>query len=382
MRKSIGKIISLLLMLMLVSVLAIHAAAIDDTYRFEDLGMSLKLPKSYLVITRDTERADDVFSKVGLDYDETMTAFNAANIYLRAYEPEKVFQISLIVTKNDNSASVNNYSDLTVADRKSISDAMQSDPSVTGAVEVKHNGNIFFDSERTASVDGATVYINQCNTVINGYQIDLTLQKTGEEISPEEAKALTNAANSMSFDKIKRNTGPVFDWWRLLLWIGIIAVVSVAVSVIYKHNNNAKKRRLEERRARRAAASAAGDESNIVKPDGQPLSFEETLGYKDDEEFNTRAETDEMAGYDISVKERDPSKGVSYFEDEGNSIDDGTDYFDTYFKEPTEQRSAFQRIFSTISAYIRIAIDHTVYFFRNLFSNIFGKKKNKPGKKM
>lgn len=354
----------------------IQAAALDDTYSFDDLGMSLKLSKSYHVITRDTPRDDEVFAEVGLDYDETMTAFHAANIYLRAYDPEGIYQISLTVVKDENSTAVNNYSDLTAAERRSILDAILSDASVSSAVEVKHNANIFFDSERAVTVGDKTVYINQSNTVINGMQIDLTLQKSDEAILPDEAKALTNVAGSLSFNRIERNTGPVFDWWRLLLWLVILAAVSAAISFIYKQYNAANKRKLEERRSsRRAALAAAEQRTEPANNAAGQMTFEEALGYQDDDEFAARAAADEMAGYDISVREKDPAKGVAFFEDEGNGIDDGTDYFDTYFKEPVEKRSAAQRFFSAIGAYLSIALTHTGYFFKNLFKKVFGGRK-------
>ena len=352
---------------------AIHASALDDTYRFDSLGMSIKFPKSDNVITLDTPRGDEVFGAVGLDYDETMTAFKAADIYLRAYAPDNAYQISMTVTKDENTASVNNYADLTSADRKSILDTILADESVSSAVEVKRNGNIFFDSEQQRTVGDETVYINLSDTVVNGMQIDLMLQKSDEPITADEAKALSNAASSLGFDKIRRNTGPVFDWWRLLLWVVILAAISIAVTVIYRRYNTANKRKLEERRIRRAAHPLQ-DESDAepAHTESEPMTFEESLGYKDDEEFNRRAEADEMAGYDINVRERDPAKGISYFEDEGSSIDDGTDYFDTYFEEPAEKHTKSQRFFSAIGTNIQIALKHTGYFFKNLFKKFIG----------
>ena len=368
-------IAALLLIAAVVFGFAIQASALDDTYHFDELGLSVKFPKNDYVITRDTPRGDKVFSAVELDYDETMTAFDAANIYLRAYDPDLTYQISLTVNKDENTASVNNYSDLTVTDRKAILDTVLADESVSSAVEVKHNGNIFIDSQRETTVEGETFYINQSNTVVNGMQIDLTLQKTEEAITAEEAKALTNAANSLSFDHIRRNTGAVFDWWRLLLWVGILAVLSIAVSFIYRQYNNVNKRKLEERRSIRRENAQGGGEAEPSHAVKQEMTFEESLGYKDDEEFNVRADADEMAGYDIKVRERDPNKGINYFEDEGSGIDDGTDYFDTYFEEPTEKRTWYQRLGGAIVSAFRIAATHTGYFFKNLFSKIF--KRNK-----
>ena len=260
-------------------------------------------------------------------------------------------------------------SDLTTAERKVILDAVSQQENVTSAVEVKRDGNIFLDSQSTVSNGDSTTYINLCNTVINGKQIDLALQKDGEEITPEEAKALTNAAGSLNFNKINRKTGAVFDWWRLLLWVGILAALSIAVTVIYKQYNASVKRKKEEQlKARRAKRGVTNDADPSHAEPEEEITCEESLGYQNDEEFAERAEADEMAGYDIKVRDRDPNKGIEYFEDEGSNIDDGTDYFDTYFKEQAESRSGIQRFFAMIGFYIKNAFKHIGYFFKNLFN--------------
>lgn len=353
---------------------AISVAALDDTYEFDDLDMSVKIPKSFLVITRSTARMDEVFQKVDLDYDETMTAFRAANIFLRAYEPEGAYQISLTVLEDANSAAVNNYSDLTAAQRQTIADAFTAQQDVSSVVEVKHGGNIFFDYERQTKLDGKDVYISQCNTIVNGMQIDLSLQKNDEPATAEESKVLTNAAASLSFETIRRDTGPVFDWWRVLLWAMILVVISVAVSIIYRRKNEAKQRLMEERRRRRAGHNDPEEDERLTTY--QP-TFEESLGYSDEEEFKARADADDMAASDISVKEKDPSKGVVLFEDEGSGIDDGTDYFDTYFEEQAEKRSFWRKALDGIVSAFKIAATHTGYFFKNIFKKIFKGKKNK-----
>lgn len=361
----------LLLLVTAICASAIQASALDDTYSFKELGMSVKFPKDDHVITINTPRGDPVFSATGLDYDETMIAFHNANIYLRAYDPDLTYQISMTIIKDEKTEEINNYSDLTSAERKVILDAISQQDNVESAVEVKHDGIIFLDSQGSVSNGDSTTYINLCNTVINGMQIDLTLQKEGEAITPEEAKALTNAAGSLSFDKINRNTGAVFDWWRLLLWVGILATLSIAVTVIYKQYNASVKRKTQERlKARRSVAS--GDEGDEEVPSHaepeEEITFEESLGYKDDEEFAERADADEMAGYDIKVRDRDPNKGIEYFEDEGSNIDDGTDYFDTYFKEQVEPRTGIQRFFASVGLFFRRIGRKIGNFFKNLFN--------------
>lgn len=370
MRKKLTRaFLSMMMLIVILFCTMAPVSALDDKYTFDELGMSVKVSKNYNVITRDSDRSDEVFTTLNLDYDETMTAFKAANIYLRAYDPDGIFQISLTVTSDEQSKAVNNYSDLTSADRSDILDVLLSDASVTSAVEIKHSGNIFFDSTRELEVDGRPLYISQSNTIINGMQIDLSLQKYDEAILPEETRILTNMASSLDFDRINRNTGPTFEWWRLLLWFVLLIGISVAISYIYKQYNEANRRKLEERRQRRAAHSDTG-----AGEADSPITFDEALGYHNDSEFSERADTD-LDNLDINVQERDPMSGVSYFEDEGDGIDDGTDYFDTYFKEPTEHRPPASLMLSTVGAYIKIALKHLGYFFINLIRTITGRGK-------
>ena len=359
---------ALLLVVMMIGFSAIQAAALDDTYSFDELGFSVKVPKDNYVITADTPRGDPVFNTLGLDYDETMLAFQNANIYLKAYDPDLIYQLSMTVSKDGKTEEINNYADLTGAERKVILDAISQQENVDSAVEVKRGDNIFLDSQSTVSDGESTTYINMCNTVINGMQIDLMLQKEGEEIAPDEAKALTNAAASLTFDKINRNTGAVFDWWRVLLWIGILAALSVAVTVIYRQYHASAKRKAEERRKARLLKTEEEDAPAPAHAEKEEeITFEESLGYQNDEEFAARADADEMAGYDIKVRDRDPNKGIEFFEDEGSNINDGTDYFDTYFKEETESRPAILRFFGAVGFYIKRTAKHIGYFFKNLF---------------
>ena len=177
-----------------------------------------------------------------------------------------------------------------------------------------------------------------------------------------------------------------------------MAAIAVAVSYIYKQYNEVKRRKLRERRDRSRTNNQQKDSQTVedsktaietVKEENLPdqeqiykaqqLSFNESLGYQDESEYKSRAATD-LESYDINVKEKDINAGMEYFEDSGDSIDDKVDYFDSYFKESTKQRSGFSRFFSILGAYIKIAFNHTRYFFKNLgkiISDIFKRKKKK-----
>lgn len=399
------KIINLFFTILIVAVLifgtALSVCAVDNKYTFSDIKMSIKIPRDYITVTKDLSRDDMAFETLDLDYDETITAFKSAGIYLQSYDEEKITKITLTVVSDEDSKKINNYSDITATQRQEIIDAFLEDETYLTGVEKKHGGNIFLDFtlNRKNENDDKTVYVSQCNTVINGMNINLTMQKTDEPFNNDDNKVLDSIAESISFDKIILKTGPAFDWWRVVLVLGIMAAIAVAVSYIYKQYNEAKRRKLKERRNRsrinnqQKLAQVIEEETKTsietVKEETLPdqkqiyqseqLTFDELLGYQDESEYKERAATD-LESYNINVKEKDINAGIEYFEDSGNSIDNRVDYFDSYFKESTKQRSSLSRLFSMLGAYIKIAFNHTRYFFKNLgkmISEIFKGRKKK-----
>lgn len=366
------RICAFVLAVMMLFAFMLQAAALDEKYRFEELKMAVSVPRDYYVVTRDSESDDPVFKMLNLGYDETMIAFRNSDIWLRAYDPDQTFWMSVIVTTTDESKTINNYSDISASERKGILENIKKESSVDSAVEIKHNNIICFDSSGSTESNGRKMYFAQSNTVINGMQIDLVLQKYDDEINSSEENTLTNLANSMEFDNIKRTTGPIFEWWRLLLWVGILAGLAFALSLLYRQRNAANRRKLQERRRQRELEKAKKEGRPI--PEEEIVTFSETLGYEDDDEFENRALTD-VDSYNIKVAQADPSQGVSYFEDSGDGIDNATDYFDTYFKEPAHTRKGFARFFGTVGTYIKLGFKHLGYFFINLKRQLFGKKK-------
>ena len=363
-KKSFNIIFSVLVCFVLIFSSAFSVGAIDDKYEIDELGLSIKLPREYSVITRTTPQDDEAFKKLGLDYNETMTAFSAAHIYLQGASEDGVLKVTLTKTSDKNSEAINNYSDLSSSERKKVTEAFLSDQMYTSGTEVKHNGNIYIDLRFSQKTPESTIYGYQCHTVVNGMNINLTMQKNKEDLTADEVKVITNIANSVKFNKIKRNSSLAFDWWRVLLWILVLVAIAIAANYLYKFYTNTKKEKAQKRRVHNRMQSKAlrSEEDTLLDGgsekapsqstsqmlfdelslDDDLMSFDEMLGYGDDD-YHSRANTD-LDYFDIDVKTKDDSKGVSFFEDYESSSsrsdflndilgDDDSDYFDDFFSE-------------------------------------------------
>lgn len=364
--------VSIFVALVLVMSCCVSVFALDDKYTIKELGMSIKIPKEYMVITRELERDDEVFSALNLDYDETMTAFSAADIYLQALSDDSMLKITLTETSDENSQTINNYSDLSEAERKQVLDALIESGNCTSGIEIKHNGNIYFDLSLTRQSGESTIYCYQSHTVVNGMNINLTLHKENEKLTADEIKVITDIANTVNFDKVTRKSGMSFEWWRLLLWIAILVAIALLSKYFYSKYN--QHRNQNRRKKRKIPVSEEFSEKELLlhtqpqytKESGnlhtllselgldkdEELGFDELLGY-DTTNYHERANT-ELDNFDIKVRSKDKRKGVSYFDDSGNSINRTRDYFDEFFEEETEHRPFYKRFFSSVSLYFQM----------------------------
>ena len=386
---------SLLVCLFVIFCSVLSVGAIDDKYTIDELGLSIKLPKEYTVVTRTTESGDEAFKKLNLDYNETMTAFTAANIYLQGVSDDGILKITLTQTSDKNSQAINNYSDLSSAERKTVLDAFLSDQMYTSGTEVKHNGNIYFDLNFAQKTRSGTIYGYQCHTVVNGMNINLTMQKSKEQLTADEIKVAVNVANSINFHKIKRSSGLAFDWWRILLWILVLVACALIAHYLYKFYTNMKKQKAQERRSRKRQVerSVMSEEDRLIEDlpkesysrsqalfddlgidDDDFMTLDEMLGY-DTEDYHSRANTD-LDSFNIDVKSKDSTQGVSFFEDEGENIDNKPDYFEDFFAKEEESRPVTTRAASSVLLNVKTFFRHLKYFSKNLYSSVSKKVKN------
>ncbi len=400
-KKSLAKIISLVLCCIIVAFSVFSVGAIDDTYTIDELGMSLKIPKEYTVVTRTLDKNDEAFSKLSLDYDDTMNAFYLDHIYLQAVSEDGKLKINLTSVTDENSKAINNYSDLSEAQRLEALNTFLKDSSYISGVEIKHNDSIYFDFELSSQGANDVIFAYQCHTVVNGMNINLTMQKAKESFTADEIKIITNIADSIDFDEIHLKTGLAFDWWRLLLWILILVLVSIFASYIYrryaKNHRNIKERKSKQRISAKIVAQDGEADKGQIKQrpireskaellsqlgfvdddekEEKPVTFDEMLGY-DTTDYRTRANTD-LESFDIKVKSSNRNRGVSYFEDDGEGINKKGDYFDEFFRGEIERNSETSRTASGIFVYIKLGFRHLGYFFINLWRMIFPSKKTK-----
>lgn len=249
MRKGYRGFSAIFAVLILLSVSCFSVFSAENHYYIKELKMSMDLPDNMSAITRESPETDRFFSLFGLDYTETMNSFKSNNIYLQGmYEDNsKIFTVTMISDKN--SKSVGNYSDLSDEQLIDVENSFLAEKEYTSCTVQKYNDYVFMKLQFNAQSDGQTVNATQCNTIIDGNNITLTLQpEKGSELTNEDYQAIDSILKSVEFDG-----HGMFEPQNLInnptLWIvAIMAVFIIVLFVLLLINNKVKKRRKDIKR--------------------------------------------------------------------------------------------------------------------------------------
>lgn len=244
MRKGYRVFSAVFAVLILLSVSCFSVFSAENHYYIKELKMSVDLPDNMSAITRESPETDRYFSLFGLDYTTTMNSFKGNNIYLQGmYEDSsKIFTVTML--SDENSKSVGNYSDLSDEQLINVENSFLAEKEYTSCTVQKYNNYVFMQLQFNTQSDGQTVNATQCNTVIDGNNITLTLQPAkGGELTNEDYQAIDSILQSVEFDG-----HGMFEPQNLIanpaLWIvAIMAVFIIVLFVLLIINNKLKKRR-------------------------------------------------------------------------------------------------------------------------------------------
>ena len=224
-------------------VMSLNVFAANTAYEIKELNMSVPVPNDMLVLTRETTKSDSFFSEFGLDYDETMENLTSGNIYLQAVKDDSLLTLTVTMTKTDESEKIGSYSSLSEVELTNIKEALLKDKSYKSASFVESKGVKYINLSMSYKVDDKTVKAQQYNTVINGENINITLQSAPDskltKADKETLAGIISETTILSENFFSKNKDLLIYGGVTL--IGIILVV-VVIIVVVRFRKNPKRR--------------------------------------------------------------------------------------------------------------------------------------------
>lgn len=226
------------------SFLSTNAQISGKDYRVEELKMNVTLPQTMLAITRDSTKEDTYFATFAETYNDNMTYFNDADVYLMGKTLDKRLTIVLTMTQDNNSKDIYNYKFLSKDELKKIQDGYMSSGIYTSCTEDELGDMTFLDFIIDYKSDGNEVYGAYSNTVVNGMIVNFTFASANGKLTSDDYKTIQEILSSVKFDKIYDKSAINDSVYKIILFviltIAAISAIAFIVFTIIKKKNSSK----------------------------------------------------------------------------------------------------------------------------------------------
>ena len=240
--KKLSRIIASAALCVMMGVMLVTTAfAASTAYEVRELNMSIPIENDMLVITRDSKKTDSFFSKFKLEkeYEETMNKLKDGNIYLEAMKDDSSLTLTVTMTKTSDSESIGNYTKLSDDELTDVKTKLLEDSLYKSASYVDYKGIKYINLAMSYKEGKKTVYAQQYNTVINGENINITLQSApGKKLTKDNKDMLAKTVEGTTI--LEKNF--FTENKMLLIYIGAgvfgVALVVVVLVILIKRIKN------------------------------------------------------------------------------------------------------------------------------------------------
>ncbi len=245
MYKKVLKRLTAVTLCVLLSVSAVIPAfaAKGNTYTIDEInGMQLTVDSEMMAVTRSTDSSDGFFSLPNNSYADVMKKMEDGNIYLLATDSRQSITVSVTMFENDDTRKIDNYNRLTESELSDIVVSYKENSNGTtyseSTVDEVVDDIVWIDFEFRATVDNAVYKQYQANTVVNGKNVSVTIQRNGADAIGSDYDVLKAIVSSVRFTKsgLPRN-------FMLYIIIGGAVLAIILLIIIIVVSKRARRRR-------------------------------------------------------------------------------------------------------------------------------------------
>ena len=241
--KPFKKIMTAFLCVMLCLTSVGTAFAQDVEYTIKEIDdMQLTIDSEMMAVTRSTDASDGYFSLNGNEYDKVMKSMKDGNIYLQATDSRQSILLSVTMFENDDTHKIDNYNRLSESELEKIvmgyHDNSQGTTYTASTVDEVAHDIVWIDFEFRASVGSEVFKQYQANTVVNGKNVSITMQRNGADVIASDYDVLKNVVSSVKFG----STGLPYNF-ILYVIIGAALLVIVILILVIIFAKRASRRR-------------------------------------------------------------------------------------------------------------------------------------------
>lgn len=224
---------------------AFTAFAESTAYEIDALNMSIPIPDDMIVLTRDSTANDEFFKTFKLNYDTTMSKLTEGNIYLESVTKDSALTLTVTMTKTEDSKKIGSYNSLSDEELANIMQKLRENKTYKDASPVEYNDIKYICLNMSFKSGKKTVQAQQYNTVMNGENINITIQAApGKKLKAADKELLGEIVGGVTIlndNFFNRNKSIILYGSITLVGIAVIIVVFVLLLKYFRNPNRKHK---------------------------------------------------------------------------------------------------------------------------------------------
>lgn len=192
--------------------------------------MTLSMPDGMSAITRDSKSTDKYFSVFGIDYETTMKSFENGNIYLQGMDSMSSVILTVTMTKNENSENVANYAQLSSSELTNIRNNFLNSEEYKSCTPDQQEKVVWLVFDATAQSSDGNVKTFVANTVYDGMNINITMQRTEGDVTAVDYDTFSKIVSSVKFSDLPFSKGIIP---YIIIGGGALIVILIILIIIF-----------------------------------------------------------------------------------------------------------------------------------------------------
>lgn len=192
--------------------------------------MTLSMPDGMNAITRDSKSTDKYFSVFGIDYETTMKSFENGNIYLQGMDSMSSVILTVTMTKNENSENVANYAQLSSSELTNIRNNFLNSEEYKSCTPDQQEKVVWLVFDATAQSSDGNVKTFVANTVYDGMNINITMQRTEGDVTAVDYDTFSKIVSSVKFSDLPFSKGIIP---YIIIGGGALIVILIILIIIF-----------------------------------------------------------------------------------------------------------------------------------------------------
>ena len=172
-------------------------------YKLDALKMKIALPNDVYAILRSGEQNEKALELFKMTAEEAVASLKKSNMYLKASPEDFAYDITVTMTQDEDSKTINNFTELSDKDLIEITNSLTKQKEYASCTQKKYGDVLYLSLNYHSTEDGDDIAGIQNYTVVNGQKITITLQTRAKDLSDQQKEILEAVMKSVSFTDIK-----------------------------------------------------------------------------------------------------------------------------------------------------------------------------------